>query len=154
MLGLCNEICGGGGLGWTRRLMLLHAVLAVPELADSPVGEPVRRLGRKYGYDPLAAGGAPDRVADILRMLSERLLAQRERGSRFFVGETLSAVDIYWATFAAMIEPLPAEQCPMPEFLRGQYTLAYPELRAAADPVLLEHRDAIYRDYLSLPLDF
>ena len=28
------------------------------------------------------------------------------------------------------------------------------EPRDSADPILLEHRDAIYRDFLKLPLDF
>jgi glutathione S-transferase len=154
MFGLCHEICGEDGFAWNRRLMLLDQVLATPTLADSPVAEPVRRLGRKYGYSPATAAAAPVRVASVLAMLSARLRSQRDRGSRFFVGDSLTALDIYWATFAAMLEPLPEAQCPMPEFLRAQYALADGAVRAAADPILLEHRDAVYRGHLELPLDF
>ena len=66
----------------------------------------------------------------------------------------LTAVDIYWATFAAMLRPLPHELCPMPEALRGQYGHLTPEIEAALDPALLEHRDRIYERHLELPLDF
>ena len=38
--------------------------------------------------------------------------------------------------------------------LRAGYTLTDPEVRKAAHPLLLEHRDRIYRDWLVLPLDF
>ena len=62
-------------------------------------------LANKYGYDKAAAEAAPARIAEILRALTARLEAQRKRGSRFFIGDTLSALDIYWATFAAMNNP-------------------------------------------------
>jgi len=61
MFGLCHEICGENGLGWSRRLMIIHEALAIPALADSPAGDGVRRLGRKYGYSPEAAEAAPPR---------------------------------------------------------------------------------------------
>jgi len=154
MLGLCHEICGEDGFGWNRRLMLLDQVLSIPELADSPALQPARRLADRYGYGPAAAAAASGRVGDILRVLSERLHAQRGRGSGFFIGDSLTALDIYWAVFAALLSPLPHTQCPMPKFLRGQYELAEGGPRDSADPILLEHRDAIYRDFLKLPLDF
>ncbi len=80
--------------------------------------------------------------------------AQRALGSRFFIGNALSALDVFWATFAAMLEPLPQEVCGMDEMLRVGYTLRDPEVRKAADPLLLEHRDFIYQEYLQLPMDF
>ena len=66
MFGLCHEICGEDGLGWSRRLMMLHEVLQIPALADSPAGDPVRRLGARYGYSPEAAEAAPSRAAEVL----------------------------------------------------------------------------------------
>ena len=153
MFGLCHEICGESGLGWLRRLMIFHEVLSRPEDVDSPAGQIVAGLGRKYGYDPTAAEAAPGRVAGILELLAARLREQRGRGSRFFVGQQLSALDIYWAAFAAMVLPLPQEQCPMPELIRRHYELRDPTARAAANPILLEHRDFIYGEYLELPLD-
>ncbi len=152
MFGLAHEICGEEGFGWVRRLMLMHQLTGpgVPDVARE-MGE---YMGRKYGLTPETGAAAARRTAEILTLLSERLLGQREQGSRFFVGEALTAVDLYWATFAALLDPLPHELCPMPKGIRGSYLLSDPDVRKAADPILLEHRDFVYREYLALPLDF
>lgn len=153
--GLLHEIGGEMGFAWCRRLQLFHPILSLPEgAAPAPLLESVSRMAAKYGYSPEQAAGADRRVVEILGLLSDTLREQRAGGSDFLVGNRLSAVDIYWATFAAMLEPLPAEQCPMDDMLRGSYTLTDERARAAADPLLLEHRDRIYRDFLQLPLDF
>jgi hypothetical protein len=70
------------------------------------------------------------------------------------VGESLSALDLYWAAFALMVEPLADELCRLHPRLRESYVLKDPAVRAAADGVLLEHRDFIYRKHLVLPLEF
>lgn len=149
MFGLANEVCGEGGFAWQRRLMLLH-----PMLESGGGAGPMAAFGRKYGYSPQAGAAAPVRTAEILTALSQQLRRQAERGSRYFIGDALSALDLYWATFAAMLEPLPENLCPMDPGLRHGYTLADPDVLKAADPLLLEHRDFIYREYLELPLDF
>jgi glutathione S-transferase len=154
MFGLSHEICGEDGFGWNRRLMMISQVLEVPAQAESPLGEIMRRLGARYGYSRSAAAAAPERCAEILRLLASRLRRQRESGRRFFVGESLSALDVYWAVFTALASPLPAEICPMPEFLRTLYQATSPVVIAALDPILLEHRDFIYEEFLELPLDF
>lgn len=154
MFGLSHEIAGEDGLGWCRRLMMLHQTLSVPALADSPAGALVRRLGAKYGYSAAAAARAPARVAAILTLLAARLDGQRRRGSRFLAGGALSALDVYWATFAALLRPLPHAVCPMPDFLRTQYEVMDATVAAALHPALLEHRDFVYREFLPTPLDF
>lgn len=153
MFGLIHEIAGETGFAWSRRLMMLREVLALPLPDDHPVRRTVERLGRKYGYAPAVAEAAPARVVAILELMSEQLRRQRERGSRFLVGDALTALDVYWATFAAMVEPLPPELCPMPEPMRRSYTVADASIRAAADPGLLAHRDFVYGEYLELPID-
>ena len=40
----------------------------------------------------------------------------------------------------------------MLEQFRGLYTLKDAELRERVDPMLMEHRDRIYEDFLQLPL--
>jgi len=151
--GLAHELCGEQGFGWTRRLMIFHAVFqAVP--ADAPGLEGPRRMARRYGYDRAAGEAAPARVARLLGMLAERLRAQRERGRAFLVGDALSAVDLYWAAFAAMVAPLPPALCPMSDFMRQTYTLATPVAGHEPDPILLEHRDRVYEEHLPLPLEF
>jgi glutathione S-transferase len=120
MFGLSNELCGENGFGWSRRLILVHAAAT-----DVNASEEARRgmagFGIKYGYSPAAAAAAPAKAALILRALAGQLEAQRARGSRFLIGGQLSALDIYWAVFAALIEPLPDNLCPMPADVRRRY---------------------------------
>lgn len=155
VFGFLHEIAGEMGFAWARRLQLLHPLLSRPE-GELPAAllEPMGRLAERYGYVPEAVAAADERVRQLLALFSEQLLAQRAKGSPFFVGEQLSAADIYWATFAAMVEPLPADVNPMPAMLRAQYTITDAATRAAAHPALLEHRDFVYEKYLELPLAF
>lgn len=154
-LGLSHEICGPDGFGWCRRLVMLHESFSqIPEGTSNPVVGILRTLAHRYGYAPAGMSAVKQRVIDLLALFAERLHDQRERGQRYLIGDALTATDLHWASFAAMIDPLPAEQCAMPEPLRAGYRLNDPDLRAAADPILLEHRDFIYREHLSLPLDF
>ena len=148
MWGLCHEIAGEGGFGWQRRLMLVHGALA----ANADPGGVMAHLGRKYGYTPETGAAAGARSAAILRTLSAQLLAQQQAGSRYLVGRALSAADLYWAAFAIMLEPLPEADCPLPAMLRTAY-VAPPPVREAAHPILLEHRDFVYRENIGLPLD-
>ena len=152
-LGLSHEICGEQGLGWCRRLLLLHETLGPRAEAGRPLGK-MGFMAGLYGYDPRSIDAARRRVLALLEMLSTRLEVQARSGSDYFVGRALSAVDLYWACFAAMFAPLPEAQCAMPEPLRKLYTVADPAIRAALSPRLLAHRDAIYERHLSLPLDF
>jgi glutathione S-transferase len=152
MFGLANELCGENGFGWSRRLMMLDATLSnpnAPEAAKSGAGF----LGRKYGYAPAAAAAAPGRVAEILRALNAQLDSQRSSGSRFFIGDRLSALDIYWAAFAALIQPLPDELCKMSPGFRRTYTCTDASVMAAASPQLRAHRDFVYHQFLELPVD-
>jgi len=153
VLGMSHEIYGEQGLGWSRRLMMFDAVLGSTAPGKATRTE-VARMGAKYGYAPEAARAAPSRVAAIVDMLARRLDAQVARGSRFFVGDRLSALDIYWATFAAMLEPLADEFCPMPAGIRAMYAVKDKVIRDALSTRLLAHRDFIYQEYLELPLEF
>jgi glutathione S-transferase len=151
MFGYANEICGANGFGWSKRLMIIRDGLGNPNEAGRQL---FNYLANKYGYDKAAAEAAPVRIAGILRALTARLEAQRKRRSRFFIGDTLCALDIYWATFAAMNNPLPDELCPMAPAFRPVYSNTNPTIRDATAPILLEHRDFIYDNFLELPLDF
>lgn len=152
MFGYCNELCGENGFGWSKRLALIHPTLSNPNASEQSRSFSAY-LGNKYGYDPAVAEAAPARCAQILQLLGSRLERQREKGSKFFIGNQLSALDIYWAAFAALIQPFPHELCPMPESFRRLYTNTDPTIQAAVKPLLLEHRDFIYHEYLELPID-
>jgi glutathione S-transferase len=154
MFGLAHELAGEQGFGWCRRLAMIDQMIAFGDALPAQARAIAERLGARYGWSAAAAAAAPARVAAILRLFSEQLRAQRERGSRYLVGDRLSALDLYWTAFAALVEPLPQEQCPMAAPMRAAYTLRDPAARSAADPGLLEHRDFVYREHLALPLDF
>jgi len=144
MFGLAHEICGQEGLGWARRVQLIHAGAFGPRAGQY--------LGRKYGYSPTAGGASTARVTALLRMLAARLEAQRRAGSPYYLGPSLTAVDVYSATFMALFRPLPPEHCPMDESVRGAFARRDPETDAALEPILLEHRDMMYARHLELPL--
>ena len=142
-----NEAAGPDA-GWVRRLQGIHTGLTGGAGFPKPVAG---YLGDKYGDREEDAPQHADRVAALLVMLAERLHAQQKRGSEYYSGDSLSALDIYSATFMALIKPLPAEQCPMAEALRPAFEAMDNTTRAALDPILLAHRDAIYAQHLELP---
>ena len=143
MLGLCHETCGEHGLAWSRRLQILSgAHRTEPET-----------MPWKYGTeDSAAVERAPARVGEILELLARQLERQREAGRNFFVGEGLTALDLYWACFSNMVAPLPPEHSPMPDWIRRLYD----DLAGAPSPSasLIEHRDRIFQEFLPLPQDF
>lgn len=152
MFGYCNELCGEHGFGWSKRLMLIHPTLTNPKVDDKSRAF-ADYIGSKYGYNPAEAEAAPARCAEILRLLGNRLEQQGAKGSKFFIGNQLSAMDIYWAAFAALVQPLPHELCPMSQSFRQLYMNTDPVIQAAVNPLLMEHRDFIYHEYLELPID-
>ena len=150
MFGLANELNSEDGLVWCRRLMMFDQAAST---TGAPLGGFVALRGRDYGYVPEDARRAPQRVLEVLQLFADQLRAQRALDRRFLVGAALSAVDLYWATMSAIVSPLPQEQCPMPKGLRAAYEGSPESIRTAIDPALIEHRDFIYRTYLTLPVD-
>ncbi|MEO1933594.1 MAG: hypothetical protein ABGX04_02215 [Myxococcales bacterium] len=149
LLGLSHEICGEDGLGWARRLQGVHA-----SLNGAPSFPPAiaRYLADKYAYRADAASQVQRRVLELLRMLADLLHAQKKDGSRFYSGKRLSVVDLYSATFISLFEPLPPDQCAMMEPIRAGYAYLDEATKKALDPILTEHRDFIYEEFLELPL--
>jgi len=150
MFGYSNELCGENGIGWTERLRGVHEQLTKP--GGDPAGVSAY-LGKKYGYTPEIGRRAAGRVAESLTALAQRLQEQNSRGSRFFVGNSLSAIDVYWAAFSNAIKPLAPELCPMHPRIRDAFTNTDPTVVAALKPILIEHRDFIFKNYLELPMD-
>jgi glutathione S-transferase len=109
-------------------------------------------LAKKYGYSPETGAAASARVAELLRMLAKRLEMQRQAGTRYYVGDALTAVDVYSATFMALFRPLPVTQCEMEASARAAFEIRDPAIEAELNPILLEHRDMMYTSRLELPL--
>src|SRR3954467_246796 len=95
-LRLAEDFCGQNGLGWHRRLQLVHAGLTnAGGFPDRIAGF----LGKKYGYATGDAGNSAARVRELLGGFAATLRAQRDAGHAYYLGADLSAVDIYSATF-------------------------------------------------------
>jgi glutathione S-transferase len=149
VVALGDTFCGERGLCWTRRLQAVHAGL------QKTGGFPERVAGylaRKYGYDATAADTYGVRVRELLGVVSAQLRAQRDAGKSYYLGDTLSAADVYSATSMAMFKPLPERVCRMDPATRAALEWLDPETEAALDPVLLAHRDMMYSRHLELPL--
>src|SRR5262249_35695991 len=101
---------------------------------------------------PQTGAAAGTRVAALLGMLVARLKAQGQAGSRYYVGTSLTAVDVYSAAFAAMFDPLPPAHCAMDAGTRAVFQARDAGIEAARHPIPLEHRDMMYANPLELPL--
>lgn len=153
MFGAINELAGEHGLGWSKRLAIIDDGLK--GLEPGAEGRAFfEHLAAKYGYTEAEAEAAPEHMATIIRALDTRLAQQAARGSRFLIGERLSALDIYWSTFLALFDPLPQDQCPMGSAFLDFYCNPHTATQAALSDALIAHRDFIYRDYLELPIVF
>lgn len=149
VLKLVEELTEPGGLAWSRRLLGIHAGLAGTGGFVEPIAQ---YLGRKYVYDASQVPRAKERVLEILAALSLRLREQRSADSPYLFGQSVSAADVYCAVSMAIFSPLDEGQCPMDPMIRTAFEELDEETSAALDPVLLEHRDFIYRTHLELPI--
>ena len=148
MVGLSNELIGENGFIWNLRLVMLG--LGGPERAAK---ERVRNpMYDQYGYSDAAAAVAVERAKAVLERLTVQLIAQRQAGSRYIVGQTLSAVDIYWVYFSQAVGTFSAALCPMPAGMRKAYEIVGSML-GDPDPILVEQRDWVLAEH-QLPLDF
>ncbi len=101
MFGLCAVVLAEDGLLWNMRI-----------LSDGP-------LGRKYGYSDEASVAAPAKIAEVIALIDTRLKQQAERGSKYLVGDALSAADIYWATMGMSVMATPPEIMPVTKQNKG-----------------------------------
>lgn len=148
VLGLSHEICGQLGLAWNRRLSMFAPIVASGQALEDFV-----EMAKKYGSTPSDVSCADARQIASLNALTARLQAQQAAGSEYFVGNSLTAVDFYWAAFSNLFDLLPPEKCPMPEQARPMFTNMADEVRDAVDPILIAHRDRIMASHFKLPME-
>ncbi len=149
VLELAEGVCGEGGLAWTRRLQLVEAGLRG---AGGFAPRAASYLAKKYGHSEEGGAVAGERVIAMLGALAARLAAQREAGSGYCVGDSLTAADVYVATALALFRPLPQAQCAMDSATRAALETLDAPTAAALDPLLFAHRDMMYARHLALPL--
>ncbi len=153
MFGLATELLGENGLVWSKRLIMVDE-----PLKTLPANDEQRsfwaHLGEKYLYTSERAALASERIQEVVSTMANQLKAQQTRGSKYLLGDRLSALDIYWAACCGILAPMPEERCPMATDFRGVYGNTHVGIAAALVPELLQHRDYIYETYLELPIVF
>ncbi len=152
VFGICHEICGEGGFAWNSRFMMFPQEASNDAGAEKGSWDEI--LHRQYGASREEVEKAPERAGAVLRFLGAHLHRQRELGSDYFVGDGLTAADIIWACMSIGVRQLPDDWSATPGFLRKIWSRMGEALKDDLDPILIEHRDRIYRTYLKLPLDF
>ena len=138
VLGLCAIVLAEDGIVWNMRL-----------LADSP-------LARKYGYSEAASAAAAGKMAEGIALIGRLLAEQAERGSRFLVGDSVTALDVYWATMSMTVIQPPPEIMPLTQQNKGmmKYFARNGQIPAIADAVtdqMVEHQRFILTTYCECP---
>ncbi len=146
MFGLAHEIVGEMGIGWCMRLLVLRAGMDHSDDTSIP-SESAANLAGKYGFNPTDVAQAENRVVAVLGLLDEQLGA-----GDYFLDDRLTALDIYWATMANLLRPLPPEQLRMSDYMRGVYATSNERVLAALTPALRSHQERTYERHLELPV--
>jgi len=136
--GLCAIILAEDGLVWNMRI-----------LTDSP-------LGRKYGYNEEASAAAPRKIAEVITLLDQRLETQESRGSKYLVGDGLTAADIYWATLSMTVLPPPPDIMPLTRQNRGMMKFfaansSVPEIAGALTKRIENHQRYVLTTHCETP---
>ena len=84
---------------------------------------------------------------NLLRMFSERIA-----GRQYLLGDALTALDIYWATFSNLIIPLAENVLPALPMIRAAYTCRDDDILGAVSGELLALRQRVYETHLELPV--
>jgi hypothetical protein len=147
VVGFLSELCAEGGFGWHRRILMTERLLT-----EETFGERERAIGRylaaKYGHSGASLDESRRRCEQIVAAFASMNLTDRG----FLSGAALSALDLGWAAFCALIRPLPHDLCPMDALWRDLYTWTPAESAPETVAALLAHRDRIYQDWLELPV--
>ena len=138
VFGLCAVVLAEDGFIWNMRI-----------LGDSP-------LGRKYGYSEEASAAALGKMVNVIALIDRRLAAQEKSGSRYLVGDSLSAADIYWATLSMSVLPLPPEIMPVTKQNQGmlKYFAKNSQIPAVADALtkrIKKHQQFILTTHCETP---
>merc|ERR1712217_879536 len=113
-------------------------------------------LTLKYGYSEQAAASVPAALVASLTVFKDQLQAQKAAGSPYLIGDSLSALDIYFATASIMLVPPGPEIIPRTKENGGlmkAFAKNPPEVQSLLESSnwLTEYRDHIYKKHLVTP---
>ena len=148
MIGLSHEICGELGVGWNIRLRLFK-----PAMDSGEPPEPVQRMCVKYRYNDTDVELANERLVAALNLLGSELKVQLDRGHAYFLGDTVTALDFYWAAFCN-IAILPRDEwIPLSPERRSMFGALDPAVDEALTASLRAHRDHMMEMYFRIPME-
>ena len=144
VFGLAHEMMGEGGVLWDARIHAVH--LGLTTNGERGFLPPVAEyLGKRYGYVKDRAGKAIDRVNRGFRFFADALGSQT-----YFIGDRLSALDVYVAAGMNLAAMPPDDRCAVSPMLRAAFESTAKDYDVPA--VLLAHRDRMYAKHLELPI--
>jgi len=148
VIGLIAELCSEAGLGWHRRIMMIERLLTEPRFSERErdIG---KYLAAKYRHSADTVENSTRRCEEIVAAFA----ALRAKAQEYLAGPSLTALDLAWAAFAAMIQALSEDLCPMKPLWRDLYTWMPGATPRNEVEALLAYRDRIYRAWLPLPVD-
>lgn len=148
MFGLLHELAGENGFAWNARTLMFAGMVEV--MGEEAVsGNPMLQ---EYRF-------SADQVPDALQQLRDSLqaLSVQLESSNYFFGDAISALDVYWACFSLMIDPVPHEFSAMPDAMRGGFLAvgkAYVDAGHTVPANLIAARDHVFPTHLQWPMDF
>jgi glutathione S-transferase len=162
LFGLAHELCGEDGLAWNARQLMIHGSISTEGARSFPLlaGQ---YLAASYGYAPDRIERARRRIRDLLVLLDDTLAASRAAGHGYLLGDQLSALDLYLATFLTPIIGVSPDECPgMSPRARAGFEYVGAELigggaaelngDGAVPAALVAHRRRIYSEHLPWPI--
>ncbi len=95
-------------------------------------------------------------MSEVVALVADRLAQQEKAGSRYLVGDSVSAVDVYWATMSMSMLVPPPEIMPLTEQNQGmlRYFARNAEIPAIAQvltPAIEAHQRYILTTYCETP---
>ena len=117
VVGLIAELCSESGFGWHRRVMMIGRLLTEPTFGERERGIG-QYLAKKYRHNTDSIEGSTQHCEEVVATFAGLQAA----GHDYLLGSSLTALDLAWATFAALLEPLPEDLCPMRPLWRNLYT--------------------------------
>ncbi|MEM7468295.1 MAG: hypothetical protein AAF387_15600 [Pseudomonadota bacterium] len=149
MFGFSHEICGELGLGWNRRLSMF-----APAMESGQAPEGIVRMSGKYNYNADDVAAASARVAATMKALTAQLETQHAKGSDYFIGDSLTALDFYWCAFSNLVEIMSWEKIPLAEDWRPLFVHDDKAVHGAHSDLLKAHRDRIFEAHFKNPMEF
>lgn len=143
MMGLMNELVGEDGAMYNKRR----------SGKKNPFLE-------KYGWSEQAAAEGPKKSAASLQLFVDQLRAQKAKGSKYLIGSSLSAVDVYFATCAMFMGCVPGTDImPITKENKGllkMFGTNSPEVQKVYDTdggmdLIKEHQAYILKTYCTTP---